>query len=328
MDSASLLRVLADGHSHSGQALAARFGVTRAAVWKQVAKLERWGLTVEALPGVGYRLPRGLDLLDVGAVAAQLGPAASRVVERLDLFDEIDSTNAYLLRRRPAPGAMTVCLAEFQKAGRGRRGRAWRAPFAAGLCLSAGWHFFDAPPELPALTLAVGVAARRALEQVARVAVELKWPNDLVWEDRKLGGILVELVAEAQGSCHVVAGIGVNVAVPPEALSRLSDWPKGAVDLGAATGGAPPSRAALAAALVEALAELFGAWEDSGFAPYRSEYAAADYLDGRRVRVEDVSGALVGTARGLDDDGALRVEVAPGRYRRVISGDVSVRLGR
>ncbi len=133
-----------------------------------------------------------------------------------------------------------MCLAEFQHAGRGRRGRRWIAPLGGGLCLSVGWQFADTPPELSALTLAVGVVARRALAAVAGVDVGLKWPNDLVLDARKLGGILLELTAEAQGGCYVVAGIGINVSLPPESLRTLSDWPRGAIDLATATSGAPP----------------------------------------------------------------------------------------
>ncbi len=323
----ALLRVLADGRTHSGAALARQFGVTRAAVWKQIAKLERFGLDVQAVPGSGYRLAEPLDLLDAQVLAAALGPTAARAVEGLEVLAETDSTNGRLLERPPAPGRMSVCLAEFQHAGRGRRGRAWIAPFASGLCLSAGWRFPETPPDLSALTLAVGVVTRRVLAQVAGLEIELKWPNDLVWDARKLGGILVELAVEAQGGCHVVVGLGLNVAVPPALLGAVSDWPRGAVDLRAALGGAPPARTALAAALVEAFAELFASYAGTGFGPYRAEFEAADHLRGRRIRVADAAGGLVGTARGLEADGALRVEIgdATGRFARVISGDVSVR---
>ncbi|HEX5421073.1 MAG TPA: biotin--[acetyl-CoA-carboxylase] ligase [Gammaproteobacteria bacterium] len=327
MDSESLLRVLADGRPHSCVSLAACLGASPSEIERQAAKLERWGWQAEALPGESYRLPLPLDLLDADSLAAALRPVASRLVARLDLFAELGSTNSYLLSRVPEPGRMNVCLAEFQNAGRGRRGRRWTAPFASGLCLSAGWQFAETPPELPALTLAIGVAARRVLERLASLRVALKWPNDLVWNDRKLGGILVETVTGAGGGCYAVAGLGLNVALPPASLREISDWPKGATDLKAAMGGSPPRRAVLAAALIESLAELFSTYGATGFSPYRGELAAADYLNGRRVSVASASEILRGTARGLDADGALRVEVAAGCYRRVVSGEVSVRPG-
>src|SRR5690606_15933943 len=146
--------------------------------------------------------------------------------------------NRYLLER-PAPGGtLAACIAEYQTGGRGRRGRSWRMPLGAGLCLSLGWQFERIPPELAALTLAVGVVVRRVLAETAAIELRLKWPNDLVWDERKLGGILLEMSAEAHGGCHVVIGVGLNVDVPRTLLPRLSDWPRGAVDLAAATGGA------------------------------------------------------------------------------------------
>ena len=326
MNPESLMRALADGRCHSGEALAERFGVTRAAVWKQVGKLEQWGLGVEAVPGLGYRLDRALDLLDADAVLAALSPRTSARIARFDVLTDVDSTNARLLDAAlPEPGAMTACIAEHQRAGRGRRGRSWSAPLAAGLCLSAGWQFAETPPELSALTLAIGVAARGVLERLCGVTVELKWPNDHVWDDRKLGGILVELVAEAQGACHAVAGVGINVAMPAALLAGISDWPRGATDLHEATGGTPPRRAVLAAALLDALADLFAEYAASGFAPYRQRFAQADHLYGRPIAVDDAAGRLTGLARGIDADGALLVETADGARRRVISGDVTIR---
>ena len=124
-------------------------------------------------------------------------------------------------------------------------------PLGGGVCLSIGWQFAGMPAELAALTLAVGVAVRRVLQRVAGLDIALKWPNDLVVDERKLGGILLELVAEAQGGAHVVAGIGLNVALPPELLPSLSDWPRGAIDLKTALGREPPPRAVLAGSLVE-----------------------------------------------------------------------------
>ena len=322
----ALLRALADGEPHSGAQLAREFGVTRAAIWKTIHKLSLWGLDVSAVPGVGYRLARPIDLLDARALRRALAQRTARRLARLEVFTELDSTNRRLLGMAPPPaGELAVCLAEFQTAGRGRRGRRWLAPLGGGLCLSAGWQFAGAPRDLSALTLAVGVVARRALKDVSGLDVALKWPNDLVLDERKLGGILLELSAEAQGRCYVVAGIGINVALPPQSLSALSDWPRGAVDLATAMRGAPPARLAVAARLIDGLADLFASFAETGFAPYRAEWRGADYLLGRRVELDDPSAPASGTARGIDGDGALLIETVNGARRRVISGDVSVR---
>src|SRR5688572_16283254 len=144
-----LLHALADGRTHSGEALAREFGITRAAIWKQVGKLADWGLTVDAAPGEGYRLARRLDLLDAAALRAALHPESVARLAKLEVFTELGSTNRHLLQAPPPTGKLDVCVAEFQTAGRGRRGRNWTTPLGAGVCLSVGWHFAAMPAELP-----------------------------------------------------------------------------------------------------------------------------------------------------------------------------------
>ena len=323
MEASALLQRLADGRPHSGENLARHFGVSRTAVWKQIGKIEQWGLAVERAPGSGYRLSQAIDLLDRAALSEY---ANTRPDTRLEVFTELESTNRHLLERpAPEPGELAACIAEYQSAGRGRRGRSWHAPFGMGLCLSAAWSFRETPPDLAALSLAVGVAVRRVLRREAGIDIDLKWPNDLVWDDRKLGGILVEFRAEAQGRCHVVAGLGINVAMPPELLAQISDWAAGAVDLSQATDGREPQRTALAIGLVNALKALFADYERHGFAPYGDEWRSADYLNGKAVRVDEASVSTRGTAHGIDADGALLIETGADRSRRIISGDVSVR---
>lgn len=321
-----LLRALADGETHSGEDLARSLAVTRAAIWKNIPKLAGWGLEIDAVPGVGYRLARPIDLLDAHALRAALPPSTQKRIARLEVFTELDSTNRYLLESAaPHPGEADICIAEYQRAGRGRRGRRWDTPLGAGLCLSAAWQFDGSPAGLPALALAVGVVVRRALGDVAGVAIGLKWPNDLVFDERKLGGILLELDAESHGRCRVVAGIGINVALPPSSFAALSDWPRGAIDLATAARRPPPSRAALAARLIAGLIDLFAGYASSGFAPFRAEWMRADCLAGRSVTLDDASGRVTGIAAGIETDGALVIETDDGSRRRVVSGDVSVR---
>lgn len=319
----ALLQRLADGQPHSGENLARDFGVTRTAIWKQIGKLEQWGLAVEGVPGSGYRLNRPIDLLDAEALGEY---ANARSGTRLEVFTELESTNRHLLDApAPDPGELAGCVAEYQSAGRGRRGRNWHAPLGMGLCLSAAWSYRETPPELAALSLAVGVAVRRVLRHRAGIEIDLKWPNDLVWDDRKLGGILVEFRAEAQGRCHVVAGLGINVAMPTGLLERISDWPTGAVDLRQATNGCQPRRTVLVTELLDALEALSVDYELYGFAPYRDEWRDADCLVGKPVRVDEASHSILGTARGIDADGALLLETTGEPRRRIISGDISVR---
>jgi BirA family biotin operon repressor/biotin-[acetyl-CoA-carboxylase] ligase len=326
---AELVRRLADGEFHSGEALAAALGVTRAAVSKQARALQSWGLAVESAPRRGHRLAGPLDLLDAGAIRAALRPATAARLRELRVHDEIDSTNSRLLAVTDLPpGCFDACLAEYQLAGRGRRGRGWVAPFASGLCLSFSWSFREPPRDLASLSLAVGVAAVRALAACGVSGVQLKWPNDLLAGGRKLGGILCELRAEAAGPAYVVAGLGINVRLPADARARILAEGRTATALEPASladGSSPPPRNLLAARLLDALATMAQDFEQSGFASFHAEWSAADALAGRAVRVHAHAGERVGIARGIAADGTLLVEM-DGRLERIASGEVSLRV--
>lgn len=326
MSAESLLQILADGQRHSGERIAEILGVTRASVWKRAKKLRAWGLNLQAEPGRGYRLAAPIELLNRDSLAEAIRHRAEFELERIDVFTEIASTNGYLIDNPPTKAdALTVCLAEYQSAGRGRRGRHWRTPLGAGLCLSLGWRFAESPPQLTALPLAVGVGARRAIRQIAGIDLRLKWPNDLVVGERKLGGILVELAAEAQGQSHVVIGVGVNIAMPDEFLAAVCDWPAGAIDLRLAQPDSSVGRHALCSMLICEIGKILENFTESGFARFADEWRQADHLQGRQVVVQRSNGQINGVAVGVDEDAALLVDVAGQGVLRIVSGDVRVR---
>ena len=318
-----LLRLLADGALHSGEELAAQLSVTRAAVWKRLQQLEEWGIAAEAVPGRGYRLESPIDLLDAHGIRDRLPQDARQKLRNLELHETLNSTSDRLLAVDDLPpGRFDACLAEFQSAGRGRRGRRWIAPFASGLCLSVSWRYRDAPGALAALSLAAGVAALRALGRLGITGLALKWPNDIVRDDSKLGGILIDLRGEAAGPAYVVVGIGVNVRLPTSARDRLASEGVDAVDLAAIA--APPSRNALAAALIVELTTALLEFGARGMAAFAGEWQDADALAGRAIVVLHGGQTLEGRARGVDGDGALLLEI-DGVPRRIVSGEVSVR---
>jgi BirA family biotin operon repressor/biotin-[acetyl-CoA-carboxylase] ligase len=318
-----LLRLLADGAVHSGEELAAALDVSRAAVWKRLQQLEEWGIALEARPGSGYRLEAPMDLLDAAVIKDRLPQAARDMLRNLEVHESLASTSDRLLAVTDLPGGrFDACLAEFQSAGRGRRGRQWVAPFASGLCLSVSWSFRDAPAALGALSLAAGVAALRALARAGFGGLSLKWPNDIVRGSAKLGGILIDLRGEAAGPAYVVVGIGINVRLPRAARERLAADGVEAVDL--ASLGTPPPRGELAALLIAELAQALIEFGARGLAAFADEWSRADTLAGRPVRVLQGGQALEGVARGVDGDGALLLE-APGGRQRILSGEVSVR---
>ncbi|WP_428311319.1 biotin--[acetyl-CoA-carboxylase] ligase [Hydrocarboniphaga sp.] len=312
--SETLLDTLADGQWHSGEALALTAGITRAGLAKRVDKLRELGLDVEARQGLGYRLSQPLERLNAARLQQQ---AASGL--RVAVVDSTDSTNRQLLDA-PAAQDPQALFAEYQTAGRGRRGRAWRSPYGANIYLSFAWSFAAWPPQLTALPLSVGVACAQALHDVGCTRVQLKWPNDLWVDKRKLGGILIEHRGEAGGACRVVVGIGLNVAMSGTQADGIDQaW----ISLNQAIG-ANVSRNTLAVALLDRLHGVLSRFEYEGFAPFAAQWSALDLTRDQPVQISGTP-ALDGIARGVDEIGALIVE-SNGERRAVHSGDVSLRL--
>ncbi len=321
-----VVRLLADGREHSGEALAAALEVSRAAVWKQVQQLSHWGLEVEAVPGRGYRLTQAIDLLDEAVVLGALPGMARDRLRRLTVADEVDSTNDVLLTADDLPaGRFDACLAEFQSRGRGRRGRGWLAPFGSGLCLSVNWRFEESPPQLSALSLAVGVGVRRALADCGVDGTALKWPNDLLLDGRKLGGVLVEMRVESAGPAYAVVGVGLNFSLPDSVRKAIRETGIDVATLDE-TGVAMRSlqRSRVAAALLGRICESLGEFEQRGFGPFLEEWSKADALRARPVRVLQGEETCEGIARGIDLDGALLVEI-DGHTSRFVAGEVTLR---
>lgn len=312
-----LLDALADGQWHSGEALAAAAGITRAALAKRVDRLADWEIEVEAQKGVGYRLAQPLERLD----AAELGRAVPGL--RVEVLPVTDSTNARLLDA-PAADDPQALFAEYQTAGRGRRGRRWASPFAANLYLSIGWSFPDWPRQLTALPLAIGVACAQALDEARVPGVGLKWPNDVLAGGRKLGGILIEHRGEAGGACRVVVGVGLNVAMSARQAAAIDQPWTSAHQLQTMHGVAPISRRALAAILLRTLHETLSAFERAGFDAFLPAWQARDLTRDRAVTIASAQEALSGIARGVDEQGALLLEAA-GTVHRIHSGEVSLR---
>lgn len=264
-----------------------------------------------------------LELLDRERILAGLTETARAWLSRLDLHPVLDSTNDYLLARigNDWPSG-SICLTEQQQAGRGRLGRSWLSPFAAGLAGSLLWRFQLPAAALSGLSLATGIAVARALRNFGVAEVGLKWPNDVWWRGRKLGGILLES-GGGPGAFAVVAGVGLNVALPaPTATAIDQPW----VDLQEILGVERLSRNRLAALLISELIETFVRFQQGGFADLAAEWADFDQVAGRRVRLTLPNATLTGIARGVDASGALLLEAADGRLQPCVGGEISLRL--
>ena len=320
-----LLRALADGRFHSGAALGETLGVGRSAVWKQVHALEALGLDVYAVRGKGYRLAAPVELLDREVICAALGAESARRLPGVEIFFEIDSTNRHLMARAAAGlQGPWLCLAESQSAGQGRRGRRWASPLGRNLYLSLLWRFELGAEALAGLSLVAGVAIANALESSGVKGIGLKWPNDLFHEDRKLGGLLVELAGEASGPWDAVIGVGLNIDMcGPTAKDVDQPW----TDLRSAAGRLP-GRNRVAALVIDALVQAMPRFEVQGFAPFRDAWERFDIARGRIVDLQVGSGGVKrGRACGVGEHGALLLKFG-GRVHAVSSGEISLRIAK
>lgn len=337
----ALLRTLADGSFHSGEVLAAQFGCTRGAVWYRMQGLEALGLRIFKVRGRGYKLAEPLDLIDAQDLVGRLRLSAPALA--VEFQDECDSTNSYLLERLEASPTGRVLVCEHQRAGRGRRGRKWTSGIGSSLTFSLVWRFNCGTAALAGLSLAVAVAVAQALESLRLSGISLKWPNDLLFAERKLGGILIEVNGDPQGASAAVIGVGLNVRLPAALVDEIerpvTDLATVAASVGsqgtsarnaagpsaAESGALAVARTDLLAAVLTHLAAALARYEREGFAAFRDGWLARHAHAGRRVAIMLGERKLSeGEAVGVAEDGALLLRSARG-VERVHSGEVSLR---
>ena len=263
-----------------------------------------------------------IEQLDAERIQAPISGLPRERLELLEVFAEIESTNSYLLAQTAPPaGHFRIALAEHQTAGRGRMDRSWYSPQSSGLCLSMAYTFASVPRLLSCVTLAIGVGVVRALENIGAQGIGLKWPNDLIARDGKLGGILTELRSTGGNKTTIVTGIGINYDLRgnPDAakittrLGHVSDLTACMREL--------PSRIIASAALIEGLFNTLAEFEADGFGRFAEAWEKYDWLRGQRVIVEQADKQVAGVCQGIDLEGALVLQTETGR-QRVMSGSV------
>jgi len=264
-----------------------------------------------------------MNNLDAGIIRQTLDEATVARLGELEIFAEIDSTNSYLMQQPgPSIGRIRVAATDNQTAGRGRHGRTWQSPPGSGLCMSMAYTFALHPANLPALTLAVGIGVIETLQTIKVTDVQLKWPNDLIAADGKLGGILTEVLAQPGDAVTVVTGIGLNVDLdgrPDLTLETTAAIP--AIDLKRHVAKLPDWNQ-VAAHLVSGLSRTFADYEACGFAQFRGRWPEHDWLFGREVIIDTPRRQISGIAAGIADDGALLVDTLSEGRHRVTSGSV------
>lgn len=267
-----------------------------------------------------------MSSLDVHRVRPLLSGESVARLDELEAFASIASTNTYLLSQPPpASGRFRVALADHQTAGRGRHDRRWLSPPGSGLCLSLAYTFAGKPEQLPVLTLALGVGIVEAMRELKVEGITLKWPNDIVALDGKLGGVLTEVqspsLSQPGAGVTVVTGVGLNIDLPEQlGLGGESDWAHRAVDLKSIMADYPACEI-IAARLIDCLVTSMAAFEEHGFGFFSADWRCHDWLHGKQITVDMPDGQISGVAAGIDTDGALLVDAGSQRIR-VISGSV------
>jgi BirA family transcriptional regulator, biotin operon repressor / biotin---[acetyl-CoA-carboxylase] ligase len=319
-----LLSLISDGKFHSGEELGRSLSISRTAVWKMISSFSEYGLDVFSIRGKGHRLSRPIEFLDNDQLLFHINPAIRPLIGSLTVHTVTGSTNQCLLEMSGESDFHThVMLAEFQTAGRGRRGNRWFSPFGAGVSLSVGWQF-DSPPEpLTAVSLAAGVAAIDCLEKFGICEAKLKWPNDIHWRDRKLGGILLEMEGESAGPCRIVLGIGINFSFPGY-VEEMIDQPW--IDI-AGIIKPLPSRNAFAGVLISEIMRMLDSLKVNRIPEIIENWRRHDCMKGRQATLIFPGKSIRGKVLGVDNHGHLLMSVN-GKICRYSSGEISLKVPR
>lgn len=308
-----LIAILADGDFHSGEQLGEQLGMSRAAINKHIQTLRDWGVDVFTVPGKGYSLPEPVQLLNEAFIHSQIADNSVAVLP------VIDSTNQYLLDRLNELKSGDSCVAEYQQAGRGRRGRKWFSPFGANLYLSMYWRLEQGPAAAIGLSLVIGIVLAEVLQSLGADDVRVKWPNDLYLKDRKLAGILVELTGKTGDAAQIVMGAGINLVMRNVQADEIN---QGWINLQEA--GIAIDRNVLAVQVINELRHSLKIFEQEGLAPFLPRWEKLDNFVHRPVKLIIGDKEIYGTSRGINEQGALLLE-QDGVIKPWVGGEISLR---
>jgi len=323
-----LVKSLASGQFVSGQLLGDQLGISRTAIAKHIKVLTEIGLDIYSVTGKGYKLAQPLYLLEKEKIISLLADEANNQLEKpsdlplIEVHSLIDSTNDYLMRRLPNQVTSgQVCLAEYQSAGRGRRGRQWISPFGSQIYLSMYWYLEQGLSAAMGLSLVTALAVSDAIKAHSNVQVQLKWPNDIYLDGVKLAGILIDLEGQALEPSHCVIGIGLNLHMPADAgklieqkWTDLQSHSKVKID-----------RNALSAHLISYLRQRLQQHQQEGLVTMLAEWHRHDAFLNKRVKLITGDRTTHGICRGVNNQGALLLEV-DSQIKPVYGGEVSLRI--
>ncbi|MCA7015386.1 bifunctional biotin--[acetyl-CoA-carboxylase] ligase/biotin operon repressor BirA [Dickeya dadantii subsp. dieffenbachiae] len=308
-----LISILSDGEFYSGEYLGELMGMSRAAINKHMQTIREWGLDVFTVTGKGYALSAPIQLLDADKIRSHIQSG------NIAVLPVIDSTNQYLLDRLDSVSSGDACIAEYQNAGRGRRGRTWFSPFGSNLYLSLYWRLEQGPAAAVGVSLVIGIVMAEVLHHLGADGVRVKWPNDLYLNDKKLAGILVELNGRTGDAAHLVIGAGINLRMNSSGSDVIN---QGWINLQEA--GIDIDRNMLAVKLITELRTALVIYEQQGLAPFISRWNDLDNFYNRAVKLIVGNREIKGIDKGIDSQGALLLE-QDGEIQSYIGGEISLR---
>ncbi|MFZ2314404.1 MAG: biotin--[acetyl-CoA-carboxylase] ligase [Gammaproteobacteria bacterium] len=308
-----LVGILNDGHYHDGTKIGEALNMTRSAVWKAIKKMEGYGIKVDSVKGKGYALLEPLILLNEKIIKKGL---SSKNVS-LSVFESVDSTNNYL--RSHLSKKISVCIAEKQTHGKGRLDRTWHSPFGQNISLSCAYPFQKDISELAGLSLVVSLSVAKSLQMYHYpLPLLIKWPNDLIYDNKKLAGSLIEIQAESNGLCHAIIGIGINVNMLLEneisqPWTSLRKMTANYLD-----------RNELSIVLIDNLINDLAVFEKSGLNAFLEEWKLVDYLSNKEIAIKNNGQKICGRYVGISSLGHLLLELEDGTIQGFSSGDSTV----
>lgn len=307
---------LASGNFCSGEALGEQLGISRSAVSKHIKSLLELGLDIFSVTGKGYKLAAPMQLLARDLIGKH---CQQFTIKQLEVLNVIDSTNQYLKDNKGKLISGHACVAEAQTAGRGRRGRKWVSPYGASLYLSMYWQFAGGYQSIGGLSLAVGVALCEALKKAGYDDIQLKWPNDIYAQGKKLAGVLVEVEGQMGGACDCIIGIGLNMSLPAQVAEIDQPW----VDL-ARLSSLPVDRNKITALLLDELMKALNSFDQHGLEPFVERWRALDIYCNQVISLIIGSKSITGIGRGINSTGALLLQVDD-KLQAFSGGEISVR---
>lgn len=315
-----ILNKLSSQQFLAGTELEKDLGISRAAIWKHIRTLRNQGVPIESVRGKGYRLAYAIDLLDKEKITPHLHTDIRRRTD-IHILWQAGSSNNWL-RDRLSQGMRsgTVCLAEQQSAGRGTKGRQWVSPLGINLYLSFYWYFDKAPAELGGLSPAIAISIVQTLKKQGVTGLKVKWPNDIYTATGKLGGVLIDMVAETNGPSRVIIGVGLNHGMSQQHQAEIDQtiddltWDK-PIDM---------DRSQLAAIIINTLSECCRTYAADGFRVFYQQWQHWDLLYDKMVTLKIENNDIQGVAYGVDESGALLLQTAGGK-QHFCSGEVSLK---